>query len=195
MPGKRVRMRPWALAVLAVVGAAALWVTTVTAQVLFPPRAPVPSSDAVVALSPASARLPAALELMDDGVAEVLVISAFAPDEEETKDTAALIKELCSTAEPFRSECVRPNPVSTIGEALAVRELVRARGWTAVTVVTHSDHVFRAGFIFRSCLGSDVTVALHPIDRQRTADRWLRRIAYENAAFIKAIGDVQTLCR
>lgn len=119
-----------------------VWITSVSLLVLFPGTAKPRRSDIVVSLSPASNRLPPALGLMEAGVADHLAISFIASDE-PTDGAAATAHALCAGDSRFRTECFRPEPLTTLGEALGVRELVRQHGWTSVTVVTNTTHAFR----------------------------------------------------
>lgn len=172
---------------------ALLWVTTISLLVLFPNTTKPPRSDVVVSLSPSVNRLPPALELMEAGVADNLVIS-FVDSDEPKEGVAATARTLCDGDGPFRAECFHPDPLTTLGEALGVRELVRQHGWTSVTVVTNTTHAFRAGFIFRACLGPDVTVDVVAARLPTSSCGLARRVAYENAALLKAIAQTRTLC-
>lgn len=54
--------------------------------------------------------------------------------------------------------CIRPEPVSTWGEAQAVGRLAAERGWERVTVVTSGFHRARAGSVVRRCVSVPVVV-------------------------------------
>lgn len=194
MSMSRLRRR-WLIAIpVGLCTLALLWVTTVSLLVLFPSTAKPRRSDVVVSLSPSVNRLPPALELMEAGIADHLVIS-FVDIHEPKEGVAATARTLCDGDGPFRTECFHPDPLTTLGEALGVRELARQHGWTSVTVVTDTTHAFRAGYIFRACLGPDVTVDVVAA-RLPTSSRGLaHRVAYENAAFLKALNQTRTMCR
>jgi len=54
--------------------------------------------------------------------------------------------------------CIDPDPVTTAGEARAVAELARERGWDRVTVATSRFHTTRSRTLLRQCLGDRVSV-------------------------------------
>ena len=98
--------------------------------------------DAVVVLAGGDERLPAALELVEAGVAPVLVLDPDQPSWEA----------LCGRNEPYEVVCYRPEPFSTRGEAQGVGRIARERGWESVAVVTSTYHLTRARLLFDRCL-------------------------------------------
>jgi uncharacterized SAM-binding protein YcdF (DUF218 family) len=134
--------------VLAVLVAA--WI--VVSLVLFvrpPARSGAPAhADAVVVLSGERARVPPALALVRRGVAPVLALSSV----QETPGFRQA-RALC-TAGRFAGAkvvCFLARPYSTRGEARAVAQLARVRGWSSIVVVTSTFHVTRAHMLFRRC--------------------------------------------
>jgi uncharacterized SAM-binding protein YcdF (DUF218 family) len=124
----------------------ALLVVAVTAVSVwlfgFPHTDPPARADAIVVLSGSNGdRLPAARQLMREGVAPLLVVS----DGEET------VPRLCGRRLPYPVLCVRPDPFSTRGEAEEIARLADLRGWRSVDVVTSRYHVFRARMIIERC--------------------------------------------
>ena len=101
-------------------------------------------ADAVVSLAGSATRLPVAQRLVADGVAPVLVVSLDGSSDEWRSE------ELCRRPRP-RLVCVRADPISTRGEARALEQLARERGWDDVVVVTSDFHVFRARMILERC--------------------------------------------
>lgn len=104
------------------------------------------TADAVIVLAGQPARLPVALELLERGVAPVLVIS----DGLDPRWTQA--NRLCRFGDPRRIVCLRPDPYSTRGEARLAARLARERGWSSLVVVTSRFHLFRARLLFERCL-------------------------------------------
>ena len=51
--------------------------------------------------------------------------------------------------------CRRPEPMTTRGEALIMRELAQQRGWSRIIVVSWRYHLPRASLIFRQCYTPD----------------------------------------
>jgi DUF218 domain len=109
-------------------------------------------ADAVVVLSgDRDFRLPRALDLMRDDVARTLVIS----DGNDPRWPQA--NKLCNGgARGFRVLCFRPDPYSTTGEAEAVGQLARERGWSSLVLVTSTFHLYRARMLFERCFPGEV---------------------------------------
>ena len=105
----------------------------------------VAKADAVMVLAGEKRRLLTALELVERGVAPVLVIS----DGFDPRWTRA--NRLCRFGDPERIVCAPPDPYSTRGEARLVARLARERGWDSLIVVTSRFHLFRARTLFERC--------------------------------------------
>ena len=74
--------------------------------------------------------------------------------------------------------CFEPVPENTVGEARNVAELAERHGWDHVTVATSDFHTSRTRFLFRQCLGDDVTVVgASREDRPRLVPQLLLREA------------------
>jgi len=54
--------------------------------------------------------------------------------------------------------CIEPEPETTRGEAREIARLAEQEGWQHVTVATSAFHTSRSRFLFRQCLGDQVTV-------------------------------------
>jgi uncharacterized SAM-binding protein YcdF (DUF218 family) len=116
----------------------------------------VAKADAVIVLAGEKRRLLTALELVDRGVAPVLVIS----DGLDPRWTRA--NRLCRFGDPERFVCVRPDPYSTRGEARLAARLARERGWDSLVVVTSRFHLFRAEVLFERCFDGRVDLVGSP---------------------------------
>ena len=132
-----------AVAAGAVLGTAVVW----------PPVPDVPQPDAVVVLAGDGARVPRALERMEQTAASTLVF-AGQPD---TAEGAAL----CTDPQPFEVVCLRPSPDNTRNEARATTRLASERGWTSLLVVTTRFHVARARLHFSRCFDGAVEAVGH----------------------------------
>jgi len=140
-----------AAAIVATVGALA------TARLfVWPPSDAPTSADAVVVLSgDHGERLARALILLGAGVARTLVYDG-APDSTQAR-------ELCEKPQGFEVVCLRPDPDNTRAEAYAAGRLALNRDWKTVVVVTSTQHVTRAGLLFRRCVDATVDmVEAHP---------------------------------
>lgn len=122
-------------------------------------------------------RLRAAHKLIAGGYTKILVL-AGEPDSEE-------VRLLCEQGAPhFEVICLRPNPDSTLAEAVATHELARSRGWTSVMVSTTTYHVTRTRLHFGRCGMTDVQVlGARPPYGVRTT---VRAVAHEVLGFVYA---------
>ncbi|MBA3787838.1 MAG: YdcF family protein [Actinobacteria bacterium] len=103
----------------------------------------VATADAIVVLAGSKFRLPVALDLVERGVAPVLVIS----DGLDPRSPRA--NRLCRAR--ARVLCPVPDPYSTRGEARLVARLAAERGWDSIVVVSSRFHLYRARLLFERC--------------------------------------------
>src|SRR5438093_1486607 len=132
--------------------------------------APRAHADAVVVLSGArNLRLDPALQLVERGVAPVLAISGAARDPRWRK-----ARQLCAVghAGRVRVVCFMPVPFSTRGEARAIGQLARARGWNRVVVVTSTFHVTRTRLLFHRCYAGRLWVVGAAAPWWRLPEEW-----------------------
>lgn len=159
---------------LAVVLALAISVVAVAR----PPSATVREADAVAVHAANDARLSAALALVEQGVAPVLVVSD-AGDTYGRSD--AEFAALCERREPYEVICARPDPSTTIGEARMFGRLADERGWARLAVVTDRWHLARAGIAVGQCTDATVLpVAARPQARPSAShlpQEWLAAVA------------------
>lgn len=132
------------LLLIALTALAALAVASVSLFILYDDDR-VAKADAVMVLAGEKKRLPIALELVERGVAPVLVIS----DGLDPRWMQA--NRLCRFGDPERIVCVRPDPYSTRGEVRLAARLARERGWDSLVVLTSRFHLFRARTLFERC--------------------------------------------
>ena len=114
----------------------------------------VTAADAVVVLAGSRFRLPVGLDLVERGVAPVLVIS----DGLDSRSPAS--RRICR--ERAQVLCPKPNPYSTRGEARLVARLARERGWDSVVVVSSRFHLYRARMLFERCYGGRLAMVGAP---------------------------------
>lgn len=117
---------------------------------------PLPKADAVVVLAGSENRLPVGRELVEAGVAPVLVIS----DGLDPRWTAA--NRLCRFEHELRVLCPRPEPYSTRGEARMVAALARDQGWDEVVVVSSRFHLLRVRLLFERCFDGELGTVAAP---------------------------------
>jgi hypothetical protein len=106
-------------------------------------------ADAVLVFAGERARNRLALELIDDGMSEVLVVSHGL--------SYPGIAERCGEQSPIEVICIVPEESSTRSEAAAFGELVEQRGWGSVVAITGDYHQARASMWALRCIDSDVS--------------------------------------
>jgi hypothetical protein len=104
----------------------------------------------VLVLGGSPGRVDVATRLLPEPSADrPLVLSHHAADQYEA---------MGGSCETTHVRCIRPQPVSTWGEAQAAAAMAQGEGWPAVTVVTDDFHLPRSRLLMRRCL--DVPVRL-----------------------------------
>ena len=121
---------------------------------------PIDQADALLVLGPVDAKLEDAVRLMDRGAAQTLVVS----DQDQREGAPGTCRQVVvdhiaqlgwAPDDPSRLLCFRPVPVTTQGEAMAIREFGEANGWSAVNVLAYPEHVSRARILVDRCWTQD----------------------------------------
>jgi uncharacterized SAM-binding protein YcdF (DUF218 family) len=128
---------------------------------------PVRRADAVVVLAGSKTRLPAALELVQGGVAPVLVV--FEDRTGRDPERSRLCREGLDSPD-VELVCRLAQPFSTRGEARLVARLAEERGWQTLAIVSSRYHLYRAERILDRCI--DATLAM-----RGTSESILRNVA------------------
>ncbi|MUN64894.1 YdcF family protein [Kocuria sediminis] len=157
--------------------------------VLQHPRTDEPSrSDALFVLGPPDrTRLTEAQRLMDAGVAPVLVVAD--PGAEDLGEASgrtyyARAQQVCAAEHAYEVICFRPDPSTTQGEALQLRELSEQRDWNHVSALTYRQHVTRSRLILGRCYAGELDVLA--FDYPEVPRGLLREFAYQSGGFAKA---------
>ncbi|MEX3509032.1 YdcF family protein [Kocuria carniphila] len=182
------KRRRWpARSAAALVLAVAVWLAVCWA-VLEHPRTDEPAmSDALLVLGPPDTqRMATAQGLMERGIAPVLVIAT--PDA-QPYDPPALVqyyedKDFCTPRTDYEVICFQPNPSTTQGEAMRLRDLAAERGWDTVTAVTFKQHVPRARMILERCYHGELRMSA--TDYEFAPLRTLRQYVYQSGGYVKA---------
>jgi uncharacterized SAM-binding protein YcdF (DUF218 family) len=137
----------WAFGLLVLI--AVLVAAAATARLfVWPETTGASRADAVVVFgASAEERLAKGIQLVDEGVAPVLVLSA--PDSETA---------LCSGRGRVRVICFEPDPFNTRGEAQTVGRLATREGWETLVLVTSTYHITRARLLLDRCFAGHVDV-------------------------------------
>ncbi|WP_170297028.1 YdcF family protein [Agromyces salentinus] len=182
--GNPVIRRRLLIALVSLLGAAALVAGIGAPVYVFPPVAAVPErADAVFILGPARAeRFELARQLIDDGVVDRMVVSVPADVLESPRETGRYRN--CNLPGGDVT-CVDAEPSTTRGEARMLASLAAEQGWERVIVITRTPHIVRTRVLFDRCFDGDLAVidSREPI----TLAGWAREYAYQTAAFAKVL--------
>jgi uncharacterized SAM-binding protein YcdF (DUF218 family) len=133
------------LVLLAVFAATARWIVWPSTD---GPR----DADAIVALAGAPERLPAAVALMKQGRAPLLMVSLGSGPDRNAR------RRFCADEHAYQVVCFVPDPDHTSGEAQEATRIAKKRSLRRLLVVTSRYHAIRAGIVFRRCFHGDLKV-------------------------------------
>lgn len=132
---------------------------SLTAWFLYPPAVTPQRADAVLVLAGASdGRHELGARLVEEGVADTLVISNWKGPADEVGWAHCRGSDRPTGA---TATCLRPSPVTTVGEAQTFAELAQEEGWGSVVVVTNRPHTRRVRSVFEQCSTVPATVVFH----------------------------------
>lgn len=158
-PGARFRslnLFSWLVGTVALI---LVFCLAVTAWFLYPPTSTPSRADAVLVLAGASdGRHELGARLVEDGVADTLVISNWKGPEDEVGWAYCVGPDRPADV---ASLCMEPSPVTTVGEAQTFDELAAEHNWDSVVVVTNRPHTRRVRTVFGQCSTVDATVVFH----------------------------------
>jgi uncharacterized SAM-binding protein YcdF (DUF218 family) len=159
-----------ALALVLVFAGATAWV------LVWPPQGMPARVSAIVMLAGPGSRLPAALQLADEGRAPVLVVSqGFEGYGSPCPPPPTGVKLICFD----------PKPASTRGEAEFVGRLAKQYRWSSVALVVSRPQATRARLLMERCFSGPVYVSTAPL----ALSNWPYQIAYGWGALAKALVD------
>lgn len=96
----------------------------------------------------------------------------------------------CRESPDIEVICERPDPMTTRGEAILMRRLAQARGWSNIMVISWRYHLPRARLVFRQCFsaepGAAVMVAV-PRRYHLSLLGWEYIFTYQWAGLAKAV--------
>lgn len=159
------------ISVLALAVVFALWVVIGVFAFVYPADDPLEDVDAVFVLGPATyPRIAAANAIIASNGGDIpLIVSE--PESTPCYDESRI--------------CVAPEPPTTAGEAVALRQQAEQLGFEHPAVVTFTPHVSRARFLFDLCYGADVAIV--GVREPLSAGEIAYEFIYQTAAFAKAI--------
>lgn len=188
-PGRRALRIALAGAVLLL----AVWLAVCSVFLLNPEVTEDPQpADAVFVLGPSDQpRVDYARELMAQGLAPTVVYAT--PQGDFGAGSAATTEEIgkpqCDTGQDYEVICFEPDPSTTQGEAMKMRELAAERGWDDIIIITMRPHVSRAQLIVDRCY--DGAAQWSPIDYVDSywQHPWMtfKAFVYQSGGYLKAL--------
>ena len=154
-----------------------LLILGIPAWFLFPPQDEPRQADAVLVIAGASdGRHELGAQLIEDGVSENFVVSNSSGPED--KVGYAHCNGDSKPASATETWCMKSDPVTTTGEALAIDKLAKLEGWTSVTAVTNRPHNRRVRTNLERCTDLEYSVvSIDEVDVTRAPIRIAREIA------------------
>jgi hypothetical protein len=154
------------------------------ARLFVVPRAAVPQhADAVVTLAGDEAQVTKALELMNQQVAPVLVVSGGADP------ARTLAYRLCTQPQPFEVLCPAPDgggtppTVRDQAEAQLVGRTATERGWGQLALVDLPEQLSRARLLVERC----TTAQVLPVMVETPVGQRLEHLGVEAADYLRAL--------
>jgi uncharacterized SAM-binding protein YcdF (DUF218 family) len=140
------------------------------------------AADAIVMLGGAGERFPKAVELAEDGWADVLVVSDPIGDGDRYSAHGRFCRDAQARDRGYEVICFDPETDTTRGEARYVAQLAEDRGWRIIDLVTTPDQTTRARMLVSRCWDGEIASVTVPTDESR-----LGRIVYEWGATLRAL--------
>jgi uncharacterized SAM-binding protein YcdF (DUF218 family) len=175
-PGDAGHGRRWRYAVIVVVILCSVFAVATARIIIWPSQGLPQRTDAIVMLAGPGDRLPAALELANDGEAPVLAVSTGHLGYGGPCPAS-------STVPRVRIICFEPDPADTRGEAEYVAGLARRYGWRSIALVTVPEQATRAEILMRRCYGG----AIYVTTVAQPWYQWPYQIAYGWGSLVKAL--------
>lgn len=164
-----------------------VWLLTCWAVLQHPRVDALSPSDALFVLGPHDpVRMAEAFRLMDEGAAPVLVVATPGPRPGHSAADLRFMeeKDFCAEDLGYEVVCFAPDPSTTQGEAMKLRELAEHRGWDHVSALTFRQHVPRARLLLERCYPGELDMLA--FDYRFGPSDVLRQFRYQSGAFVKA---------
>lgn len=193
LQGKNRTIRIVGTAIGSVVALTCAWLMVCTGVLLHPEVTQEPEpADALLVLGPPDpTRVAVAAQIMEAGLAPVAVVATPDPVPGTWPSDAEFLENrpYCDDPDlPYEVICFKPDPSTTQGEAMKLRELAEERGWDNVIVLTYRPHVARSQLIVDRCF--DGTTQWPTFDYQENYSLFSRatwrEYIYQSAGFLKA---------
>lgn len=173
----------WLAALGGLVVALAVWLVLCVDHVARPEVDPVGPVDAAYLIGPAETKIDAALAIMDEGAAPVLLATTSV----NAETGEAYATGHCGLEAPaYRVGCVLPEPYTTRGEARLLAAQVDDHGWSRVAVITSTPHAARTRMLMERCVDAEVLLWTVDTSGSGSLRGWAGQFVYQSAAWVKA---------
>jgi DUF218 domain-containing protein len=145
------------------------------------------AADAIVMFGGAGERFQKAVELAEDGWADVLVISDPIGEDDRHSARGGFCNDdgngpgAPGQDRSYEVVCFDPETDTTRGEARYIAQLAEDRGWHRIDLVTTTDQATRARMLVSRCWDGEIASVTVPTDESRPG-----RILYEWGALLRA---------
>ena len=170
------RRHTWLIAVAIILALMLSWLAFCFVTFSHPTLDQPTKADAIVVLGqPDLAALAKAQQLIDDGIADQLVLAiphGASPQCADPPDGVTV-------------HCFVPDPSTTQGDARGIGKLAREYEWTDLVVITWTSHISRSRMLIERCFAGELQMTDYP--RRMSVTGWLAEYAYQSGAFVKAL--------
>jgi hypothetical protein len=160
-------------------------------RAIFHPHNDKPLIGPLLVLGGVDAKLERAVELARDGSVHTLVVSDPYLRDDGTgacrPEVDDYLRSLGAMDADYPADvvCFHPDPVTTQGEAMYLREIGVQRGWTKATVLAYSPHVERARILLDRCWDGELAVTA--VDQPMNTGQAISTYFYQSGAMVKAV--------
>jgi hypothetical protein len=157
---------------------------------IFHPHVDQPLVGPLLVLGGVDAKLERAVELARDGSVSTLVVSDPYLRDDGTGECRSEVDDYLRSLGAMEADypadvvCFYPDPVTTQGEAMYLRQIGAERGWTSATVLAYSPHVERARVLLDRCWDGELAVTA--VDQPMNTRQAIGTYFYQSGAMVKA---------
>ncbi|WP_156171761.1 YdcF family protein [Demequina rhizosphaerae] len=140
--------------------------------------------DAVYVIGPPTdTRIAMAESMVEDGLADALVVSLA--ENEALREWFAPATAACEEDRDYDVYCAQPDPFTTRGEARWIRDLIDEHEWESVAVITYRPHISRTRAIMKRCWDGDFVYL--DSGEEPPLGEWIYQYAYQTGGFVKVL--------
>ncbi|MGV9669289.1 YdcF family protein [Gordonia sp. NPDC003504] len=126
------------------------------------------------------------IDLARRGYAPVVLLSDPYDRFDGKKPDPVMDRACASSTSTVQVICFRPDPSTTVGEAMFAAKLAREHGWSSMIVVSWRFHLVRARYIFEQCDAGTLIMRSVPREYPKSLAYWGFQYAYQFVGLTKA---------